>query len=139
MSGRFRIVEHPADLGIEAEGTTPGEAFSAAAEGLISVIVDPRGVSPRESRDVEVSAADYEQLLVRWLSEVLWLYDGGGFVPAEFEIGDIRRDRLRAKLRGEPFDPSRHPARLDVKAVTYHEISVVERPGHTAVRVYLDI
>lgn len=139
MGGRFRIVEHPADLGIEAEGATPGEAFSAAAEGLMSVIVDPRGVSPGETRDVDVAAVDYEQLLVRWLSEVLWLYDGAGFVPAKFEIGEIRRDRLSAKLHGEPFDPARHPARLDVKAVTYHEISVVERPGHTAVRVFLDI
>lgn len=139
MNGRYRIVEHPADLGIEAEGNSVGDAFAAAAEGLISLIVDTETIDEVRSVGVELSAGDYEQLLVRWLSEVLWLFDGGDFVPKRFLITEISPTGLCATLRGETFRLEKHPTRMDVKAVTYHQVSVTPRTGGAGVRVFLDI
>jgi SHS2 domain-containing protein len=135
----FTILDHPSDLGIEARGTTLAEAYQNAACGLMSLILECARVEPREIRDVTITATDHEQLLVRWLSEILYLYDGQQFASREFHISELGATTLRATLRGEPFSPDKHHTRLDVKAVTYHQIQVREDQGGATVRVFLDI
>jgi SHS2 domain-containing protein len=133
------ILEHPADVGISAHGETLQEAFEEAARGLMAVILDPATIHPTTARTVSVTASDHEQLLVRWLSEVLYLYDGRRFPCAEFSIHELGPTWLVATVRGEELDTSRHQTRLDVKAVTYHQLEVREAPGRAVVRVFLDI
>jgi SHS2 domain-containing protein len=135
----FRILEHPADVGIEAWGVGLSEAFGEAAGGLMSLIVDLSTVATVESREVTVFAADAEQLLVRWLSEVLYLYDGEGFLGKEFDITEFTTNAIRGTVKGESLSAPRHRMLLDVKAVTYHQIAVEERPDSARVRVFLDI
>ena len=139
MAAGFTILEHPSDIGIEASAGSVEAAFALAAEGLMSVIVDPTTVASRERRAVTLPAMDEERLLVRWLGEVLWLYDGAGFVSSRFEVSRASASGLAATAIGEPLDPRRHAMRLDVKAVTYHGVSVERGAGACAVRVFLDI
>jgi SHS2 domain-containing protein len=42
-------------------------------------------------------------------------------------------------VRGEPLDLERHSTRTDVKAVTYHQLSVRETAEGVVVTVFLDI
>jgi len=139
MNGVYRILEHPADLGIEAEGETLSGAFASAALGLMSIVVDPESVTVREERKVIIPGADPEQLLVRWLGEILFLYDGAGFVPAKFTVGPVTDAGLEATVGGEPAGGAALRMKLDVKAVTYHDISVRKTPRGWYLRVYLDI
>ncbi len=138
-SSGFLILDHPADLGIEAYGQTLAESFEQAALGLMSVILDPSTVATPETKQVDLDAVDIEQLLVKWLSEILYLYDGQRFVPVRFSISRISPDTLRARVFGEEFCEERHSTRLDVKAITYHQLSVHQDNGGCRVRVFLDI
>jgi SHS2 domain-containing protein len=135
----FRLIEHPADLGIEAWGPHLASAFEQAAQALISVIVDPVTVVPELTREVRVSASDQEQLLVRWLSELLYLVDGEGFVPSTFTIVTLEARSLLAVCRGEYHRPERHTPRIEVKAVTYHQLLVHSGDDGARLRVFLDI
>lgn len=135
----YSILEHPSDLGIEARGKTLSEAFEEAAVGLISIIVDLDTVGAINDRTLTVDAEDAESLLVRWLSELLYLYDGEGFLTREVDIQQFSRTRLQANLRGDTYVEGKHFTRLDVKAVTYHQLQIQEVPGGWCVRVYLDI
>ena len=135
----FTILDHPADLGIEARGATLHEAFENAARGLVSVILDLSTVECQESRVVEISAADIEQLLVKWLAEVLYLYDGQRFVGKEFTIGEMTPHRLKATVTGEQFSVTKHRTKMDVKAITYHQLLVRQDKDGGLVRVFLDI
>jgi SHS2 domain-containing protein len=139
MDDGFTILEHPADIGIEAWGATLGEAFENAARGLTALILDPSSVEPRETRQLELDGVDAEHLLIRWLSEILYLYDGERFVVSQFVVHSLSPSHLRAVLRGEPFLPEKHPTRTDVKAVTYHQLQVDEGKESSRVRVFLDI
>jgi len=139
MAGPYTILEHPSDVGVEARGSSLAEAFQHAAAGMMSVIVDPSRVDLRDTRTVTVRAADAEQLLVRWLSEVLYLYDATGFVGKEFAMTQWSRTALEAVVRGEPFSAERHRVRTDVKAVTYHLLLVEGGDQGGRVRFYLDI
>ena len=135
----FTLVEHPADIGIEAWGPDLASAFEQAALGLISVIVDPATVLPERSREVRVTASDVDQLLVRWLSELLYLVDGEDFVPSSCTIISIEPRSLLALCRGETHRPERHTPRTEVKAITYHQLSVRSGNDGARVRVFLDI
>ena len=139
MNPGYGILEHPADVGIEARGASLADAFAQAAEGLMSVILDPARVARRESRRIDLTASDTEQLLVRWLSEVLYLFDGCGFAASHFEVQILAPASLTATVYGEIFSPSRHTVRTDVKAVTYHLLNIEQGPDECVVRVYLDI
>ena len=136
---RFTILEHPSDLGIEARGGTLATAFENAAAGMMSVILDTSTVVAHETRPVEIYGSDREQMLVRWLSEVLYLYDGQRFAAAEFSLQELTPTHLRATIRGEPLDAERHRTKVDVKAVTYHQLEVHDSGQRAFVRVFLDI
>jgi SHS2 domain-containing protein len=135
----FRILEHPSDLGIEASGSTIGEAFEQAAHGLMAVIAEPETIKAVDERTVELDAQDTESLLVRWLSEILYLYDGEDYLVKEAKIDSISATDLRAHVLGEKYQPKKHTLKLDVKAVTYHQLSIETRNGGTTVRVFFDI
>lgn len=139
MPTGYTILEHPADLGLEATGASLAEAFSRAAEGLTSIVVDPSGIGTSLQRTVLLHADDVQQLLVRWLDEILFLYDSGGFLCGRADVTFCSHTDLRAELIGELLIPAKHASRLDVKAITYHQILVQERPGDVTLRVFLDI
>jgi protein archease len=135
----FDLIDHPADLGIEARGKTMAQAFEQAATGLMSVILDLSSVEALVSRELTLEASDLEHLVVKWLAEVLYLYDGGKFVSKEFSVIELRGDCLRATVLGETFVAEKHVTRLDVKAVTYHQLLVEETNAACRIRVFLDI
>jgi SHS2 domain-containing protein len=135
----FRILEHPSDLGIEACGTTLAKAFEQCARGLVSIFVDPSTVTIREKRSVSLTATDPDQLLVKWLEEILYLYDGERFVAKSPLIRSLSDTSLDALLRGERSDPLKHRSRLDVKAITYHQLHIRKGRGRFIVRAFVDI
>lgn len=133
----FTIIEHPSDVGIEARGASMKDAFGQAAYGLLSIIVERETVREAETKTVVLSSTDYERLLVKWLSELVYLYDGGHFLAAGISIDTLAPDGLSATIRGEAFDASRHRVLVDVKAVTYHQL-VVDTENNV-VRFFLDV
>jgi SHS2 domain-containing protein len=46
---------------------------------------------------------------------------------------------LRAQVRGESFDPARHPVEREVKAITYHQLSVARDTAGWWTRLYVDL
>lgn len=139
MIDDFTILEHPADLGIEARGPSLHVAFRNSARGLMSIIIDLTTVDLKEEKTITLSAIDSCQLLVKWLSEILYLYDGQGFIAKEFEIHDLSSTTLHATIRGEKISEMKHVTKLDVKAITYHQLKVEENEKGGLIRVFLDI
>lgn len=139
MQEGYSILEHPADIGLEAHGKSLKEVFEYAAVGLMSIVVDPTGIEPVEQRFLTVTATDLENLLVKWLSEILYLYDGQEFVVAEVTIERIAPTGIEAIVSGDIIDPGKHQFRTDVKAVTYHQLKVEEKQEGCMVRVFFDI
>ncbi len=139
MRPPFTILEHPADIGIEARGSSLAEAFQNAGIGLMSIILDLSTVEPRERKIITLTGSDYGQLLVKWLSELLYLYDGHQFVSKEFTVDHLSPCAITASVRGENFIAAKHKTRQDVKAITYHQLLVREDERGGLVRVYLDI
>jgi SHS2 domain-containing protein len=136
---RYETFDHTADIGIRAFGRTPEEVFIHAAEALFSLLTDLNSVRGEITRAVEIRGSDLEDLLVRWLGELLYLWEGEGYLFREFSIGQLAPPLLRAEARGERFDPARHEIRTEIKAVTYHQAEVSQAGGSWAAKVILDL
>ncbi len=135
----FEILEHPADIGFRAFGATVAELFAASAIALLSIAGDPDAARPAERYALCVTSPDREALLVDWLNEVLYWFDGRRIVFHEFIIHRLDDTLVNATALGEPRDPERHRAKLIVKAATYHRLKLEQRSGSWIAEVYLDI
>jgi SHS2 domain-containing protein len=138
-SREFEILEHPADIGFRAFGATLPELFANSAIAMLSIAGEPQAAEAREKYRISVESGDREGLLVDWLNEVLYWYDGKLVALREFRVESLTESRIDATATGEPRDPERHRARLIVKAVTYHQLKIEPRDGAWLAEVYLDI
>lgn len=135
----FRILEHTADIGFEALGATREEVFENAARALFYIIVDPESVESRERVEVRVEGTNPSELVVNWLSELLYLQDAEGWLFRDFEVISLSDNFVEAAARGERFDPARHPIQLLVKAITYHQLVLEKNADGWRAQVYVDI
>jgi SHS2 domain-containing protein len=136
---RYQTFDHTADLGVRVFGRTAEELFANAAYALFDLLTDLNHVREPLSYDLHVEAADREELLVRWLNELLFLTESPGYLFKRFSISHLDPTSLQAVAHGESFDPSRHKFNLEIKAITYHQVAVKEEGGKWEARVIFDI
>jgi SHS2 domain-containing protein len=135
----FREIEHTADLGIEVEAETAASLFQCAGLALFSLMVQPAGVEAREVREETVSAEGWEDLLHDWLSRLLHVFLQDGFIAANITVLDITETCIHARLAGEKLEYERHEFETEIKAVTYHQLSVRQEGGYWKARVIFDV
>ncbi|MHB1931610.1 MAG: archease [Thermoplasmata archaeon] len=128
-----------ADVGIWARGRRPEVLFEGLGLGLYALITDRRTVRDREERRVRAEAADLPGLVVGFLGELLVGQQVEGFLARRIEItfAPGPPPSVDARLFGEPFDPARHPAKVEVKAITFHRLEF--DPARGRARVIVDI
>ena len=143
MKRRFEFLEHTADAYIAAYGDSLEEAFENAALATFEVMTDIEKVEPKVEDTVEVEAHDEYALLYNWLEEFINKFEMTGRLYSRFKISSIEETpqglKLRAKARGEPYDPERHPSKVGIKSITYHRMEIVKKPKAVTVRFILDI
>jgi SHS2 domain-containing protein len=136
----YTEIEHTADVGFEL--TAPGltASFERAAAAMFDLMFDLDSVGGGVHRIVSVSsrAGDLENMMVRWLTELLFLFDSERMICSAFTVRTLTKDLIEADVSGEVMDSSRHEIKTDIKAVTYHELAVEKREGDWRVRVIFD-
>ena len=141
MGRGYEYFEHTADVGALVRGVTLPRLFENAAAAMGDLICARRTVRPRRTRRVEAQGSGLEDLLVRFLTELLVLHETAGLVFSSVQVGrvDRTRFRVRALVRGEPIDRTRHALLREVKAITYHQIRIVRGRSAWRVRLIFDI
>ena len=143
--GTFRTFDHTADVGLEVRGESLEDLLATAAQAVFSVIIEA-GPSAVETEakvlaEAETGArAEWEDALVAWLQELLYRFEMEHLVPLEFDFAEAGPAQVRARVGFGRFDPKRHRAGTEVKAVTYHELAVRAEPGGAwSARFILDV
>jgi len=137
--GTWTPLDHTADIGFEVRGPNAETVLVAAGRALMSLLADPSNIAPRVQRHVSIRGNDPAEVLVRWLSEILYLHDAEGLLLCDFEVERLEGGRLEGWVSGEPFDPTRHLILTEIKAVTYHMAFLGEEGGGWLGRVILDV
>jgi SHS2 domain-containing protein len=138
----YRFIEHTADTGLEVEAPTLDELFVEAMRGMTDCITEVEQVAPKTHRRLGVRAGDLGRLLVDWLSEAVYLFEVEDLLLSQAEV-EIKESKegfdLEATVAGEPYDPERHPVKIAIKAVTYHQLAVEQTASGWRARVIFDI
>lgn len=135
----YILLDHTADLGIRIRGTDLKDLFETAGRALLHLLV--KGESPAETSSITVSlsAEDRCDLMVRWLGEILYLFEGERLVVTAFKVHSLTPSAIEATLETVPLDLTHHEILNEIKAVTYHQIEVAEKGNHWEARVIMDL
>ena len=135
---RYEVLPHTADTGIIAYGVTLAEVFENAAFGMFDLMFDLSAVPTERSRPVMAAGDTPEELLVAWLGALLAESEIHGLAFASFTVDRLEEGGAQGSAQGAPA------AELElrgppVKAVTFHDLAVVEVPNGWWARLIFDV
>jgi SHS2 domain-containing protein len=138
----YKLLNHLSDTFIESYGKTMEEAFENAALALMDTMVRIEKIHLKIEDQIEVTGFDLNSLLYNWLESVLIKVTAENKVYSSFRVNILRNKGnfiLNAILKGEYLEPSKHRPDVEVKAVTYHLMSIKKKSRGVVLRFLLDI
>jgi SHS2 domain-containing protein len=94
----YKFFDHTADIGVEISGRTKKELFANAANALFDILIennDSKSKSAEKTqkrqRTVTVDGADPEDLLINFLRELLYLFNGTGWIVRSLQDYGVRQ------------------------------------------------
>jgi SHS2 domain-containing protein len=136
---KYHIFDHTADLGVDIYGKTLQELYANAAFAIFDIITDLHRVKTLESREITIEGAGREDLLINYLREILYLFNGERLLLKECVVTEVDRQSLKGIVSGERFNPQKHSINTEIKAVTYHQTSIRQTPKGWRGRVIFDV
>ncbi|MEN8242580.1 MAG: archease [Chloroflexota bacterium] len=130
----FEEIEHTADWALRVWAPNHAELFRQAAIGMNQLSELELDSTVPLVEELSLAAIDIESLLVSFLSELVFL---GEQDDLGFDGFDLSIDRLRllAKLSGGKIISQKK----EIKAVTYHNLEVIEIEGGFQVVIVFDV
>jgi SHS2 domain-containing protein len=147
LSGGYRFLDHMTDAIIEAYGSTLEEAFENAAMALCDTMIDLKSVLPKSEFKFSAKGNDLYSLLFDWLDQVMLLLVADRTAMSQFSVKIKQHNinsggggySLEGIARGEPLDLGRHHYKVEIKAVTYHEMEIRHEKDTFTARFLLDL
>lgn len=143
----FQVIPHTADIQIRVFGTTQQELFKHALIGMFQSIGPKSSLCTMKKerlvcpalpckREITITAGDQEQLLVDFLSYALYLSDVHNEAYLDATILSFSEQQIHAILLGVPVTTFEI---AEIKAVTYHNLSIKQIDGVWQTDIVFDI
>ena len=136
----YEIIEHTADVGLKVNGTTLKELFENAASGMFYIVAHKKS-SANEHKKIQIKkeVEDFEELLVDWLSELLYIFDSQKILFSNFKILELNNGGVIGEAFGEKIDPSKNTLQTEIKAVTFHDLKIEEDKNGFSCNIIFDV
>ena len=99
----YELIDHTADIGIRVAAKDLKGLFVNAAYAMFNIIVEqskpPRSAEKKEMK-INLQGQSREDLLVRWLSELLSLSDSRDLFFTDFKISELAETLLKGSAVG---------------------------------------
>ena len=140
----YEIIEHTADIGLKANGATLKKLFENAAKGMFEIIKgkeSQENLKLQNSKKIEIKreVKDFEELLVTWLSEILYIFNKEEILFKNFNILKLDNDKIVAEAFGEKIDLSKNTLQTEIKAVTFHNLKIEKNIKGFSCNVIFDV
>lgn len=134
---KFEFFDVTADIGFTAYGNNLNECFENAGMAMFNVISNTKDINPVKTIDFKIESEDYVSLLYDFLEELLFYHDTEFLLFSEFDVEITDDYSLKAEIKGENIDWSKHERGCEVKAITFHMMEVNTQKPH--VKAILDL
>jgi SHS2 domain-containing protein len=131
---KYEFLDHPADIKIRSFGKDLPELFINSALGMMEFLYGKVATNYIQTEQIEVKANNLESLLVDWLAEILYLSDTNKRAYLDYKIIEFSKTKIIADVGSQTAT-----AKDDIKAVTYHELSIIQQPDGWQATVVYDI
>ena len=118
---KYRLTTRQSELAVKVTGSSQADLFANSAFALFDVMADVEKIEIKERLPLEVEGADRDDLMVNWMRELLYLYQGSGYLLKEFVIREVKDTSVKAEVCGEKIDPDRHEIKQEIAAVAYNQ------------------
>ncbi len=135
IMGRWKEIPHTADLALHVWGSDLLDLFATAARAMMSFVAVPAQQGGELRARVQLEALDTETLLVDWLGELLFLLERERAVFVTYDFDRVTPHALSADLTGRPVGTYL----ANIKAVTYHNLAVVQTEEGYETEVVFDV
>lgn len=132
-------MEHTADLAVQIKATSRPKLFEEAAKAYLYLIINHQKWSSTEDLIIQVEGEDYEDLLVSWLSELVYIFESDRKIPLNFRVLQLSPTHLRCQVGFVAYNPKLHTIHNDIKAVTYHELEIKKIKNNFQTNIIFDI
>jgi len=136
---RYKLIDHTADFGIHVFGADPKDLFTNAAHALFDMITDVDMLNGLDENNIRVFGEDWPDMMVNWLRELLYLWSGKEVLVKKVHILSLTENELSANVMTDTYDPDRHAVKIEIKAVTYHQIQVSSGPSGWEAKIIFDV
>jgi SHS2 domain-containing protein len=136
----YEVLEHTADIGLRAWGDTLEALFENCAVGLAEILdrtKDGDRLKPTNRVSVQLHATDVEALLVEWMNEMLYALEDEEACLRAIRMTEVGETRLRADVELSACDEA--PEATELKAATYHQLSVRRHDSEWEATIYFDV
>lgn len=137
------ILDHTADMGFQVTAPTQAAVFECSALALTTILTDTSRIAPVDELECTVAGHDIDTLMYNWLSEILYQFDGEKKLFSSFSVslqGDNTNGyQLQASLKGSDYNAQIHEIKTYVKAITFHQMEILDRGSNWSARVFIDI
>jgi len=125
----IKFLDHTADAGIRITSRSFEELLEEAGRGMNQLLIDSRSVEKKQEITVIVDGESYEDLLVNWLRELLYIHNDKHLVFCDFKVNNFevsheQNMKLFGKAFGELYNEFRHHILTEIKLITYHQLYV---------------
>jgi SHS2 domain-containing protein len=135
----YKIEEHTADLAIRLEADDLKTLFTNAGRALFDLMIGLDRIEEQTSVSFDINGENNEELLVNYLTELLYHFEVDGLIFARFELEWNGSKEIHVNAFGEPHQPDNHGFDTAIKAVTYHQLRVYQNKGRWHAFVIFDV
>ncbi len=139
MLAGFELFDHTADLGLRAWAPTQVELVEPLTRGFYATIGDIAAGPGGGEQTLTIAGADPALRWRDYLARLLLLFECDGIVVVDPRVTRLDEGTLEVVARHAPFDEAAAEMAREVKAVTYHDLSLIEADGKWTFTVIVDI
>jgi SHS2 domain-containing protein len=136
---KYRLIDHTADIRIQVLGGSRKDLFANAAMAMFDLLTILKTVDGIEEKRITVEGADIEDLLINFLREILYLFNGESWLLKRCKVVKLTSKCLDAQLWGEPYNLQKHTIKTELKAVTYHQLGIKKNTKGWQAEVVFDV
>lgn len=133
----YEELDHTADIRLRVRSPSPDSLFAETALAMMQIVYGESRPGQIE-RTIELESGNIENLLLDFLSEVLFISEVDYIVFSSVTV-HISGNSLRAQLAGEPFDPERHRGGTEIKGISYSGLSIVKEDEGYVLDILFDV
>jgi SHS2 domain-containing protein len=135
----YEVLEHTADIRLRIKGKNLKELFKNAALSIFDISSRKQFTKNKKHADLKIKlkADSLEELFVLWLNELLSLSSAKNLIFHGFKIIKLEDNYIEAMATGG--DMNNYKVHTEIKAVTYHELKVIQSSTGCIAEVILDV